>query len=1205
MFALANSPGAVFNLSAGYVRPLSLGELIQSLKDFYAAQHAIPLLMGGKLSIKSHYTYLTIITNKERKDKEKELKEPDLRPTTHETIFQPKEPILLEDLFEREELKNALKKRLLIQGSAGIGKSTLCQRIAYYWAQEEKWLGRFQAVFWVKFRDLNRTKFPPRPEKGYTIYEVLSKLLGFELGQIEKLLEDKEFRENCFLVLDGYDELPNDKLDLKMPGNADLSVLEAFQQEFSHLIVTTRPQTMPNFSLELVILGFENKAINKYVESFFRPSEEDSKEVLQRKEQGKKDIGNQLENPLVFSLCHIPINLEIFCSLAFEGKMFPKGQSLNLATIYKTLTDWLIERFGEKHPQLSELLKGRSFVKASNDAIKARKYVEKVLEAIAWDMMLKNTLYCSLSEIQNTIIEDPEKQLPERISEIRSLNLEEIGPLRINEMGEGQFIHLTFQEFFAAKYLAGLFLDGKSEDLAKATQIIAEKKFHLRYQLVFSMTSGLLAQNTETLRKFFDMLYTPPRDLGESRQNILLARYFEECGDSTKDVIQYEEFIQTTVKLLEDPHIFFETKLDLLHRNHFLLNNEKVKVFFLKQLEDLEPDSLELLKRLIEEKNRIPEEIFTENMLSKLMDLLSGKKVDVFVHQKAASALNEIAKAGRALPEKALDRLIDFLSDAKADMYGRMHVAKILGEITKAGRALPEKALDGLIDFLSDAKADKHTRQEAAETLKNIAKAGKALPENVLKRLIDVVSNAKADKYARQEAANILGKIAKPGEFPPDDVLYRLIDFWLLDANDCADAREQVGMPFTREEVVAGLEEITKAQRAFPEKGLDGLIDLLLDTKVNAYTHAQVAAMLGAIARTGRALPEKGLYRLIDLLSDEKINTFVRGAAAIALGRIAKTERALPEKGLEGLIEFFFDAKADGYTRREVAEGLEQSAKAGKSLPEKGLNRLMDALSDAKTNDLTRNLATVVLVEIAKVEGIFLEKALKGLIALLLNPTDNANTRGQAAFSLGAIARTGRALPEEALKGLIALLSSPTANAYAHMQAARALKEVVKAGIVLDEKGLKGLIGLLSNPNTDMYAREQAARALKEVVKAGTVLDELRISKISERAAALVPRNKMSWERPVFVELLEEIIKIKNPCVKRSVMLFLSSIDSKGDYQPKHIERFLVTFLKAFPKQTEEDKDTMKRICKISGIAFYEENDRCYASGKSLSSAHC
>ena len=167
-----------------------MDQFLWALKECYKKQDKIPLLIGGKLSIDNHYTTLAIITDKERKEKEKELRKPDLRPTTYETIFQPKESIQLEDVFDRKELKEASQKRVLIQGSAGIGKSTLCQRIAYQWAQGKLWT-EFKAIFWIKLRDLVRNY-----QNRSDINEVILKECLLD-QEAKKLLQDEGFRKGC------------------------------------------------------------------------------------------------------------------------------------------------------------------------------------------------------------------------------------------------------------------------------------------------------------------------------------------------------------------------------------------------------------------------------------------------------------------------------------------------------------------------------------------------------------------------------------------------------------------------------------------------------------------------------------------------------------------------------------------------------------------------------------------------------------------------------------------------------------------------------------------------------------------------------------------------------------------------------------------------------------------------------------------------
>jgi predicted NACHT family NTPase len=106
---------------------------------------------------------LAIIGENEKQDKKKEVKAQlgldnyGITPT-YEAIFEPKEPIDLDKLFERE-LKSVFQKRALIQGSAGVGKTTLCQHIAYRWAQGNLFQ-EFQYLFWLPLRRLNDKHYP-------------------------------------------------------------------------------------------------------------------------------------------------------------------------------------------------------------------------------------------------------------------------------------------------------------------------------------------------------------------------------------------------------------------------------------------------------------------------------------------------------------------------------------------------------------------------------------------------------------------------------------------------------------------------------------------------------------------------------------------------------------------------------------------------------------------------------------------------------------------------------------------------------------------------------------------------------------------------------------------------------------------------------------------------------------------------------------
>jgi len=1203
--------------------------------------------MEGSLSIKDHYVALAMITSKERRDKEKELKASDLNLTTYDTILEPKETILLENLFEREELKNASKKRLLIQGSAGIGKSTLCQKIAYQKAQKEKWLDEFLAVFWVKFRDLNSTKIPPRPKKGYTIYEVLAKLLGFELGQIEKLLEDKELRENCLLILDGYDELPNDPLDLKMPDKTNLSVLDAFQQAFSHLIVTTRPQVVSGFSLELEILGFENKAIGKYVENFFLPSREDPEEMFQKKEQRKKALENQLaRSPPVFSLCHIPINLEIFCSLALTGETFSADQYLRISQIYDRLTDWLIKRFFLLKTPMQRVDALAPLPQEEEEVSR----VIQALEELAWNGLNDNRSY-----FKNTD-QDPEIARAFRAHNLKITDVTKIGPFNINN-GEGWFIHLTFQEFFAAKYLARLFdkLEAKKPEIV---EIIAEKKFHPRYQLVFSMTSWLLAKkkNKKLLQEFFKMLYDLPRDLGKSREVVLFAKYFEECGIhadipgklhedsqvlldqgiakrggnsisidnqevkslhtiSLADIrSQYEEFVRDAMGLLKDSSTFLETKFDLLNRNHLLLADSRIIKIIFDNLKNDQLNLSELLGMLAAEKNHIPEKTLPEKALASLIDLSANSNADGGMLGFPVQALWSSIYLIEGLPEKEQRKLLVWLVDPHIEDYARRAIGKCLGTIALAGEQLIKEMPESLIALLEDSQAT-YVREGAIFALWAIAKARGVLPEKALKKLVDLIVDPRAYEYVHEYAAKTLEVIIQAKGQLPENVQKNLVTL-IKNTKICSNARRAAEN---------ALLTLIKAGEQISEDTQKDLVALLADSNTDVYAaHENAANILRAIAqtkwhlfestqasligllanadayplgrhgsaiilatnvRTGGRFSEKPLSNLIASLKNPIDDDDLREAAKYALKVIAEVEGKFPEETQEDLIALLVDSSADDDARGAAASILRALVLAGGQLPAKTQEDLTLLFIDPQTRSGVREAAGGALIAIALMQGHPPEKIQENLSGLLADSSDNDDIRQAIAYTLKKIV-----LEKKHLSAIIQIDKSP-------VKTPKAIIEIRAEG-PLPEDELKRLLGLCKN--LDKHIQKQAGMLLKMVIQERRI-SPYQMQTVSEMALSwILSKHFGREEKQMAAEILEEIVKTKMPFIKDIAIKLLTSINPKTFAEkPEYIEKFLFTFLKYFPIETRNEKSAIKSLCQRIAIAFYELKDRYYIAGTS------
>src|SRR5690606_13425494 len=83
------------------------------------------------------------------------------------------ESIDLKEIFSDLKGRSG-NKHLLIEGRAGIGKTTLCKFIANAWIDPEKrksllsWGKQFEVVIWIKLRELN--------PKARNLYEAISLL---------------------------------------------------------------------------------------------------------------------------------------------------------------------------------------------------------------------------------------------------------------------------------------------------------------------------------------------------------------------------------------------------------------------------------------------------------------------------------------------------------------------------------------------------------------------------------------------------------------------------------------------------------------------------------------------------------------------------------------------------------------------------------------------------------------------------------------------------------------------------------------------------------------------------------------------------------------------------------------------------------------------------------------------------------------------
>ncbi|XP_072181377.1 uncharacterized protein [Diadema setosum] len=183
-------------------------------------------------------------------------------------------PITYEDLLTNDDIGN-LSKRLLIQGEGGVGKTTLCAKIAWDWCQE-KILQDLDMVIVIPLRDVTVEK-----TIGGIVERYLSDSNEATSAQIDDYISTN--LNKVLLIFDGFDEFSG-----KIKGKSSSEVIRILgleQYESCKVIVTSRPWRTDEFRLYkslamaytfISVEGFNKENLSEYIRKYFRIRDRDA-----------------------------------------------------------------------------------------------------------------------------------------------------------------------------------------------------------------------------------------------------------------------------------------------------------------------------------------------------------------------------------------------------------------------------------------------------------------------------------------------------------------------------------------------------------------------------------------------------------------------------------------------------------------------------------------------------------------------------------------------------------------------------------------------------------------------------------------------------------------------------------------------------------------------------------------------------------------
>ncbi|CAF1111048.1 unnamed protein product [Adineta steineri] len=528
--------------------------------------------------IEDSYINLAIIETKKQQQKEKQLRDApnnDAIMGSFEEIYGSKTTIDVKNIFEA--CKNQ-EKQVLVFGRAGIGKSTFCRYIAYQWAMGLCWT-QYELLALIPLRRLTTSRYPPLSNgQNYSLFDLVKKeIFSYDLSESEDKLLKRHFdAKKTLWILDGYDEIVQN-----VPSHLEY----LFEQllKTPHHILTSRPyQNSLAYHVQMEITGFTDENIKQYVQKFFDQMKDELDNSLNK---GQKLFRFLKTNRSIWGVAHIPVNLELICSL-WSNEDFIETKELTITSLYTVMIEWLCRRYlSMPNKKIQNLSK--------NDVNQRCEKELAFLENLAFNGMKSNTIILQSKLLEKALNEEKISLLDHphilNMGVLKSFNKQGIDT-QIETGKDHYFVHLSFQEYFTARYLIKALKDSSTHQ--EEIKFIQREKYSQRYALVFTFLSGLSsdADTNICLNIFWELILTPPIDLLGIRHMQLVISCIEETSNQSA-ILQHTTLLEWIAKYIKynlssEDKIIFECLVQSLRRAPSVISSQRITNAFIHLLQN-------------------------------------------------------------------------------------------------------------------------------------------------------------------------------------------------------------------------------------------------------------------------------------------------------------------------------------------------------------------------------------------------------------------------------------------------------------------------------------------------------------------------------------------------------------------------------------------------------------------------------------------
>ncbi len=518
-------------------------------------------------------------------------------------------PLACSDIFEGGRKRPI--RRVLLEGEGGVGKTTFCTSISADWS-DMNLFPQFELVLLLPLRH--------EIVASANCLSGLLQLLHLNQQVRDSVVDylEKNEGERVLIIADGWDELI---VSQRREKSFLYRLLLGELLPFVSVLLTSRPSASTMLhELQCIdryveVCGFSKKGIQEYIQTEFANDKAKARRLLEQLEN----------NPLIESVCSIPLNCAIVCHLwrTLEGALPTTMTELYSKIILNLVLRNALKKSASESQGVQSLCNFEALPEALHNPWKS-------LCKLAFQAISENKI--AFSEEELTEFSQPGSALNQKILCFGLLQAAE----SILDVGRGtsfHFLHQTFQEYLAALYLVKLSpaeqLDfckkrGKSDHISmlwrfyfgisfqssQAVSIKLQKCLfgELLYSQKLTICHCALESQNENVTCFVAEL------LGAGELRLINPRNVNDCFAMINVIINTQDSKSVVIDLvncnLSDTHIIFlsdalVSKCEKLQIEELNLSDNKVTDKGINLLIQKTPDVFSSLKMLDLSNNKI------------------------------------------------------------------------------------------------------------------------------------------------------------------------------------------------------------------------------------------------------------------------------------------------------------------------------------------------------------------------------------------------------------------------------------------------------------------------------------------------------------------------------------------------------------------------------------------------------------------------